>query len=140
MSYSIFDSFLTIADCKYYCKQLASKLNVSYYDYFYDNRNKIQFPGDTDIYKFKDFRCLEAWRLKFNLTKPKTIMKLGLENYVSKNHELVFNLTVKGYSFTYVCHFSSSDNKDETINGVVDNKTNTIYIEEKDAGQLSWSL
>ena len=46
MSYSIYDSFLTITDCKYYCNQIAKKLNLNTYDYFYDKYSEMQFPGD----------------------------------------------------------------------------------------------
>lgn len=137
MSYSIYDSFLTIADCKYYCKQIAQKLNLDVYDYFYDNHTQTQFPGDSNIYGFNSFRCYESWKIKFNLTKPKTIKKMGLDEYVSKNHELVFNLTIRGFSFVYVCHFSAK-NQNETIKGYVD-MNNNLYIEETD-GQLCFSL
>ena len=105
MSYSIYDSFLTVADCKYYCNQLAKKLNLNTYDYFYDKSSEVQFPGDSNIYTFQDFKSYEDWRIRFNLTKPKTIKKLGLEEYVSKYHELAFNLTIKGMRFLYVCKF-----------------------------------
>ena len=108
MSYSIYDSFLTVADCKYYCNQIAKKLNLNTYDYFYDKSSEIQFPGDSNIYAFQDFKSYEDWRIRFNLTKPKTIKKLGLEEYVCKNKELVFNLTIKGMRFLYVCKFYNS--------------------------------
>lgn len=108
MSYSIYDSFLTITDCKYYCNQIAKKLNLNTYDYFYDKSSEIQFPGDSNIRTFQDFKSYEDWRIRFNLTKPKTIKKLGLEEYVYKNKELVFNLTIKGIRFLYVCKFYNS--------------------------------
>lgn len=138
MSYSIYDSFLTINDCKYYCNQIAKKLNLNIYDYFYDKRNQLKFSGDSDIYKFEDFRYYENWRVRFNLTKPKTIKRIGLDEYISKNHELVFNLTIKGFSFVYVCHFSSG-NSNETINGIIDSNTNVLYKEETN-GQLCFIL
>ena len=114
MSYSIYDSFLTITDCKYYCNQLAKKLNLNTYDYFYDKSSEIQFPGDSNIRTFQDFKSYEDWRIRFNLTKPKTIKKLGLEEYISKHHELAFNLTIKGFRFLYVCKFYNQKDNDST--------------------------
>ena len=136
MAYSIYDSFLTVTDCKYYCNQLAKKMNLSTYDYFYDKYSEIQFPGDSNIYAFQVFKSYEDWRIRFNLTKPKTIKKLGIEEYVSKNKELVFNLTIKGMRFLYVCKFS---NPKEVTHAVLDNHTKTVYIEESN-GQLSFIL
>ena len=136
MAYSIYDSFLTITDCKYYCNQLAKKLNLSTYDYFYDKYSEVQFSGDSNIYAFQGFKSYENWRIRFNLTKPKTIKKLGIEEYVSKNKELVFNLTIKGMRFLYVCKFS---NPKEVTHAVLDNHTKTVYIQE-DSGQLSFIL
>ena len=118
MAYSIYENFLTVADCKYYCNQLANKLNLSSYDYFYDKSSDIKFPGDSDITKFKLFQEYESWRIKFNLTKPKTIQELGLEEYVSKHKELRFNLTIKGLSFLYICKFSSPIQENVTINPI----------------------
>ena len=136
MAYSIYDSFLTVSDCKYYCSQLAKKLNLSTYDYFYDKYSETQFPGDSNIYTFQVFKSYEDWRIRFNLTKPKTIKKLGIEEYVSKNKELVFNLTIKGFRFLYVCKFS---NPKEVTHAVLDNYTKTVYVEESN-GQLSFVL
>ena len=136
MAYSIYDSFLTVTDCKYYCNQLAKKLNLSTYDYFYDKYSEMQFPGNSNIYAFQVFKLYEDWRIRFNLTKPKTIKKLGIEEYVSKNKELVFNLTIKGFRFLYVCKFS---NPKEVTHAVLDNNTKTVYIEESN-GQLSFIL
>ena len=136
MAYSIYDSFLTITDCKYYCNQLAKKLNLSTYDYFYDKSSEVQFSGDSNIYAFQGFKSYEDWRIRFNLTKPKTIKKIGIEEYVSKNKELIFNLTIKGFRFLYVCKFS---NPKEITHAVVDNNTKTVYVEE-DSGQLSFIL
>ena len=136
MAYSIYDSFLTITDCKYYCNQLAKKLNLSTYDYFYDKSSEVQFSGDSNIYAFQGFKSYEDWRIRFNLTKPKTIKKIGIEEYVSKNKELIFNLTIKGFRFLYVCKFS---NPKEVTHAVLDNHTKTVYIEE-DSGQLSFIL
>ena len=136
MAYSIYDSFLTITDCKYYCNQLAKKLNLSTYDYFYDKSSEVQFSGDSNIYAFQGFKSYEDWRIRFNLTKPKTIKKIGIEEYVSKNKELIFNLTIKGFRFLYVCKFS---NPKEVTHAVLDNHTKTVYIEEH-SGQLSFIL
>ena len=136
MSYSIYDSFLTVSDCKYYCNQLAKKLNLNIYDYFYDKYSEMQFSGDSNIYAFHIFKSYEGWRIRFNLTKPNTIKKMGIEEYVSKNKELVFNLTIKGFRFLYVCKFS---NPKEVTHGIVDNNTKTVYIEESN-GQLSFIL
>lgn len=139
MSYSIYDSFLTIADCKYYCKQVASRLNLNVYDYFYDNRNKIKFPGDSNIRNFEDFKSYEDWRVRFNLACPKTIKKIGLDEYVTRKHELKFNLTIKGYSFLYICRFSDPNYNENIINAVVEPNNNIAYIEEDDH-QLSFIL
>ena len=136
MSYSIYDKFLTVSDCKYYCNQLAKKLNLNIYDYFYDKYSEMQFSGDSNIYAFHVFKSYEGWRIRFNLTKSNTIKKMGIEEYVSKNKELVFNLTIKGFRFLYVCKFS---NPKEVTHGVVDNNTKTVYIEESN-GQLSFIL
>ena len=136
MAYSIYDSFLTVTDCKYYCNQLAKKMNLSTYDYFYDKYSEIQFPGDSNIYAFQVFKSYEDWRIRFNLTKSNTIKKMGIEEYVSKNKELIFNLTIKGFGFLYVCKFS---NPKDIIYDAVDNHTKIIYIQE-DSGQLSFIL
>ena len=120
MANSIYDSYLTINSCKYYCNQLASKLNLTTYDYFYDNRNHIKFSGDSDIKEFKVFKNYESWQVKFNLAKPATVKKLGLEEYISKYHKLEFHLTIKGFSFLYICKFSPAKNQNET------------YVEEPD--------
>ena len=136
MAYSIYDSFLTVSDCKYYCNQLAKKLNLSTYDYFYDKYSEMQFPSDSNIYGFEVLKEYENWRIRFNLTKPKTIKKMGIEEYVSKNKELIFNLTIKGFRFLYVCKFS---NPKELTHAVLDNHTKTVYVEE-DSGQLSFIL
>ena len=106
MAYSIYDSFLTVSDCKYYCNQLAKKLNLSTYDYFYDKYSEMQFPSDSNIYGFEVLKEYENWRIRFNLTKPKTIKKMGIEEYVSKNKELIFNLTIKGFSPFYIYSLS----------------------------------
>ena len=141
MAYSIYDSFLTVSDCKYYCNQLAKKLNLSTYDYFYDKYSEMQFPSDSNIYGFEVLKEYENWRIRFNLTKPKTIKKMGIEEYVSKNKELIFNLTSKGVRFLYICKFSNSNNdaEDNPVHAVLDNHTKIVYIEE-DSGQLSFIL
>ena len=136
MSCSIFDKFLTVAGCKYYCNQIASRLNLRTFDYFYDKRNCIQFPGDSNIYSFKEFREYEKWRIRFNLTRPATIKKAGLDEYVLSHKELTFNLTIKGYSFVYVCKFSQP-NCNEIKHGYLDDNTKSIYIEEAN-GQYSF--
>lgn len=115
MSTTIYDSFLTILDCKYYCNQIAKKLDLIMYDYFYDNLNQVKFPGDSNLRNFDVFKYYEDWQIKFNLTKPKIIMKMGLDEYVSKNHELRFNLTIKGFSFLYVCKFSNSNHNEDLV-------------------------
>ena len=131
MAYSVFDKFLTVQDCKYYCNQVATKLNLSSFDFFYDKSSDIQFPGDSDISKFKLFQEFEPWRLKFNLTKPATIQRLGLEEYVTKHKELRFNLTIKGLSFLYVFKFISQDTETVTVN--------PLYIIES-SGQMALNL
>ena len=89
MSYSIYDSFLTVADCKYYCNQIAKKLNLNTYDYFYDKSSEIQFPGDSNIKAFQDFKSYEDWRIRFNLT-------------------------IKGFRFLYVCKFYNQKDNGST--------------------------
>jgi hypothetical protein len=131
MSYSIYDKYLTVADCKYYCKQIANRLDLNTFDYFFDKYSELQFPGDSNIRTFDAFHEYEDWRLKFNLTKPATIKKMGLDEYVSKKHELVFNLTIKGFRFLYVCKFSKKHE---------DKNDDTLYIEEKDTGQMCMLL
>lgn len=127
MSYSIYDSFLTIQECKYYCNQTAAKLNLTTYDYFYDKSAEIKFPGDSSLRSFKVFNEYEEWRLRFNLTKPATIKKLGLEEYISKYHELSFNLTIKGFRFLYVCKFSSAKNQNETYTEEPDHQMVMVF-------------
>lgn len=126
MSYSIYDHFLTVADCKYYCKEVANRLNLKTFDYFFDKYSELQFPGDSNIYAFDAFRGYQNWQIKFNLTKPATIKKMGLDEYVSKYHELKFNLTIKGMSFLYVCKFSPI-------------KEEVIYVQEP-SGQLAFNF
>ena len=101
----------------------------------------MQFPGDSNIYGFEVLKEYENWRIRFNLTKPKAIKKMGIEEYVSKNKELIFNLTIKGFRFLYVCKFSNSNNdaEDNPVHAVLDNHTKIVYIEE-DSGQLSFIL
>lgn len=124
MSYSIYESFLTLEDCIYYCKQVAARLNLTTYEYFYDNRIKKKFNAikkDEDgnvklridntakfLNEFAVFKDYELYRIKFNLTKPKTIMKMGLDAYVAEKKELKFNITIKGYSFLYAVEFHES--------------------------------
>lgn len=129
MSYSIYDHFLPIMDCKYYCNQLAKKLNLSTFDYYYDKYTELQFPGDSNLRSFAVFNQYEDWQIKFNLCKPATIKKMGIEEYVLKHKELRFHLTLKGFSFLYVCKFSGN-NLNETII-----ETKPIYIEETN-GQM----
>lgn len=137
MSYSIYDSFLTVSDCKYYCNQLAKRLGLSVYDYFYDKHTDKQFPGNSNLYNFKVFQEYEQWRIRFNLTRPRTISRIGLDEYVMQNRELTFNLTIKGFSFLYVCKFSIHN---EIRHGSVDDNTKTLYIEDSATGQYSFML
>lgn len=134
MAYSIFDKFLTVADCKYYCNQIATRLNLNTYDYFYDKGSETKFPGNSVISSFAEFRQYEKWKIKFNLNRPATIKKMGLDEYVLRYHELSFHLTIRGYSFIYVCKFS---NPKQIERGKLDDNTKTIYIEET-GGQYSF--
>ena len=141
MSYSIYDKFLTITDCKFYCNQISKRLELSTFDYFFDKYNQIKFSGDSNLRTFDTFKGYEDWRLKFNLTKPATIRKTGLDEYVLKNKELVFNLTIKGFSFIYVCKFSvPSHNETEVLCGVIEPYNNTVYIEDTETKQLRMIL
>ena len=141
MAYSIYDKFLTISDCKYYCNQIANRLGLSTFDYFYDKYTELQFPGDSNLRTFKVFNDYEDWKIKFNLCKPATISKMGIDAYVLKHKELTFHLTLKGFSFIYVCKFSAKNHNetDNVIYGVLEPKTNIVYEEESN-GQLAMIL
>lgn len=140
MSYSIYDKFLTVSSCKHYCNQAAKRLNLITFDYFYDKRNELQFPGDSNIKQFKEFRDYQDWQIKFNLCKPATIKKTGLDEYILKHRELTFHLTIKGYSFLYICKFSSNNhNETDIINGIVEPVSDVVYIEDE-GGQLRFIL
>ena len=102
---SIFDKYLSLNDCGYYIKRTADVLGLQTYCYYWDNKNKIKIPSEKNIHTWSDFRYMEAWRITFNLSKPKTIAKVGLEQYVSKHHELVFKLNMPHYSIVYVAKF-----------------------------------
>ena len=127
---SIYDNFLTINDCKFYCNQLAQRLDLTIYDYFYDNHTQLKFPGDASLRNFDFLKSYEDWRIKFNLSKPKTIMKMGLDEYISKNHELDFYLTIKGFSFMYICKFSENNHNENNNTNQYDNQyRGSIIIE-----------
>lgn len=137
---SIFDKFQTVASCKYYTKQVADKLNLDTFDYFWDGSSETQFPGNSDIYKFEEFRYEQPWKIKFNLTKPKTIMKIGLEEYVSKYKELAFNLTLKGHRFLYIVKFYEKQESNFVIEETVPDEviTPTFVFDQDIDGQLSF--
>lgn len=132
MSYSIYDSFLTLDACKYYCKQVAARLNLSIYEYFYDNLVEKQFE-DTDITHYREFMSYESWQVKFRLNKPKTIMKMGLDAYVAQKRELTFHLTIRGYSFLYVVKFY------EPVVHEVPVVTTDLYVQDA-SGQMCMVL
>lgn len=135
---SIFKQFLTVSDCKYYCNQVAAKLNYNTQDYFYDKNTNQQYPGDANIYNYNMFYNYESWRIKFNLAKPKTIQNIGLEQYVSENKMLVFYLTIKDFSFIYVCKFIDPK-LEETIQQETYVKDNVVYKPEAN-GQYKFML
>lgn len=135
MSYSIYDQFLTHSNARYYCEQIAKELNLDIYDYFYDNYTEQKFPGESDIYKFKAFQCYDTYRIKFNLCKPKTIMKTGLNAWVLKTMELRFHLTIKGFSFVYVVKFSSK----KAAHTVPNDIPGDLYVQEE-SGQMCMIL
>lgn len=117
MSYSIYDKFLTIQSCNYYVKQIANKLNMKTFSYYYDNLDKVQIPGD-DVHDICSWLGLDVpeWRRTFNLCNANKIRKIGIENYVKSNHELNFYLTVKGESIIYAIRFMDIDiNHDDVI-------------------------
>lgn len=136
---TIFDKFLTVQHCNYYAKQVATKLNLKTYSYYWDNSSQTQLPGDSNILNWNALKSYEPWRIKFNLTKSKTIMKMGLEEYVSKNHELRFNLAIKGFSIIYVIQFYNPKD-DGSLNAVIDENTKCLYSEDKLTGQLTMVL
>lgn len=107
MSYSIYDKFLTIESCNYYAKQIAEKLNLKTFSYYYDNLDKVQIPGDetNDICNWLGLDVPE-WRRTFNLCNANKIRKIGIENYIKDKHELNFYLTVKNMSIIYAIRFS----------------------------------
>ena len=133
MSYSIYDKFLTIESCNYYAKQIANKLGMNMFSYYYDNLDKVQIPGD-EVHDICDWLGLDVadWRRTFNLCNSNKIKKIGIENYVSKHKELNFYLTVKGYSIVYAIRFSDIKPKPNKIH-------DDDYIIESD-GQLSFIL
>lgn len=133
----IFIPYRPVENYKAYCKQLAKDLEFTIYDYYFDNLNKLQFPSNSDIYKFKEFRQYDWRKIQFKLTNATTIQRMGLQEYVRKNRELVFNLTIKGYSFLYVCKFSPEN---DMRHGHVDNDTKIVYAEDNRTGQLSFVL
>lgn len=135
---SIFKQFLTVSDCKYYCNQIAAKLNYEVQDYFYDKNTNQKYPGDFNIYNYNMFYYYEPWRIKFNLTKSKTIQNIGLEQYVSENKILVFNLTIKDFRFVYICRFIDPK-LEETIKEETYVKDNVVYKPE-DNGQYRFIL
>lgn len=129
---SIYDKFLTIESCNYYSKQIANKLGMNMFSYYYDNLDKVQIPGD-EVHDICDWLGLDVadWRRTFNLCNANNIKKIGIENYVKDKHELNFYLTVKGYSIVYAIRFSDIKPKQ--------NKIYDDYIEESN-GQLSFIL
>jgi hypothetical protein len=140
MAYSIYDKFLTITDCKYYCNQAAKRLNLSTFDYFFDKYNGIQFPGNANLRNFEAFKPFEDWQIKFNLTKPATIRKMGLDEYITKYHQLIFNLTIRGFSFVYICKFSEPNHNEETIPHAVVEPTTCVLYREEPNHQLAFIL
>ena len=130
MSYSIYDKFLTIQSCNYYSKQIANKLGMNMFTYYYDNLDKVQIPGD-EVHDICDWLGLDVadWRKTFNLCNANKIKKIGIENYIKDKHEINFYLTVKGYSIIYAIRFSD----------IKPDKTHDNYIEESN-GQLSFIL
>lgn len=137
MSYSIYDKFLTIESCNYYAKQIAEKLNLKTFSYYYDNLDKVQIPGDetNDICNWLGLDVPE-WRRKFNLCNANKIKKIGIENYIKDKHEINFYLTVKNMSIIYAIRFMDIKPK------VIDNPQGNIlddYILESD-GQLAFKF
>ena len=132
MSYSIYDKFLTIESCNYYAKQIANKLGMNMFSYYYDNLDKVQIPGDetNDICNWLGLDVPE-WRRKFNLCNANKIKKIGIENYIKDKHEINFYLTVKNMSIIYAIRFSDIKPKQ--------NKIHDDYIIESN-GQLKFIL
>ena len=139
MSYSIYDKFLTIQSCNYYSKQIANKLCMNMFTYYYDNIDKIQIPGD-EVHDICDWLGLDVpnWRRTFNLCNANKIKKIGIENYIKDKRELNFYLTVKGYSIIYAIKFMDIKQilKPKVINSPQDNILDD-YILESD-GQLAF--
>ena len=128
MATSIFDKFLTVKDCKYYCNEVAKRLDLDVFDYFYDKYNKVQFPGDSNIYNFEKFRYYEPSRITFILNNMNIIMKTGLDEYVSKKRELIFRLAIKGYQFMYTCKFTDKNHNETDNDKAVQKEVNEMKL------------
>lgn len=112
MPVTVFDKFLTQEQCKSICMDIAKRNNLDMFDYIYDNHTEIQFPGDVDVCTFKALENYELWQIKFNLAKPKTVLRLGVDEFVRLNQELRFHLTIRGFSLLYVCKFTRKESED----------------------------
>lgn len=134
---SIYDKFLSIRACNYYCNQIAQKLNLTVsYSYFFDNRTKKRYKAIRDCQALSKYSDNS---LKFNLSSP--IRNMGAEQYAAKHHKIVFYLMVTGFCISYTIKFSPKkvvENHNEPVvhKAVVDSYTSVLYIEETN-GQLS---
>lgn len=112
MPVTVFDKFLTPIQCKSLCTEIAKRNNMELFDYYYDNQTELQFSGDCDICTFRALENYELWQIKFNLARPKTVLRLGVDEYIRTHQELRFHLTIRGFSLLYVAKFSHKESED----------------------------
>lgn len=152
---SIYYPFLPLEHCVTYCKQVAERLNLATYDYFYDNRIKKQFStvkkddagnviltiDNTEKFRreFKVFGEYDPFYIKFKLAKPKTIMKMGLDEYVAKNRELRFHINMTGFSFLYTVEFYEPTVEEVSVIAPVIEVPDDLYTIDK-TGQMCMVL
>ena len=128
---SIYDKFLSIRACNYYCNQIAQKLNLTVsYSYFFDNHTKKQYKTIRDCQSLSKYSDNS---LKFNLSS--SIRNMGAEQYVEKHHKIVFYLMVTGFCISYTVKFSPKkveENHNEPVvhKAVIDSSTSALYIED----------
>lgn len=136
MTNELFSNFIKPEHIDYYTNQLASKLNLKTKSYFTDKLTGNHYESVSQFHNIDWVRRLDYYRRTFRLTKAKSIMKTGLEDYVLVNRKLVFNLTVTGRSFIYTVEFY---NPDETTPAFVGDN-NIVYAEDNCTHQLSFIL
>ena len=138
MANSIFDQWLSLKDCKDYCKLEAEKLGLKIEDFFEDNINKLKFAGNSNIYNFAAFRDYSEKQLSFKLVNMSKVKETGLDEYVKEHKLLRFHLRLKGFSFCYSCSFSAQEREIK----IQEQKDNAPDVSSKyrvePSGQLAW--